>query len=145
MLDECVEVYAGATDPEIKFRLHEIMADIVQNQILHKPQGYLGIQIAPMRTTGKNGDPLNAIQVDNLDININPSLQTFVWHVRSRKPHDIARLEIKRGDQFLGVDVELGDLPDDLKGELVSNEAVRKAQFEEWLKERIDEEKRKQR
>lgn len=166
ILDECVSVYANTADPEIKFRLRGIMSEIVENQILHKPQGYLGIRIMPMSTAGKNGAPLNAIQVvnaleksaaaragmkdgdailkvDDLDINMNPSVQAFVWHVRSRKPRDIAKLEIRRGDEFLSLDVELDELPDDLKGELVANESARKAQFEEWLKERLDEEKRK--
>lgn len=166
VLDECVRIYASTADPEIRFRLHEIMADIVVNRILHKPQGYLGIRIQLAQTSGPKGEPSYAIQavnvlsasaaeqagmkdgdmilkVDDLELNKNPSVQAFVWHVRSRKPADSAKLAVKRGNEFLDMEVKLGELPPDLRDSPADTDSARKEQFEEWLKERLDEEGRK--
>ena len=118
------------------------------------------------QTTGPKGEPLSAIKavrveptspadksgiqdgdlilaIDNLDINKNPSAQEFFQHVRGRNAGETAKLSIKRDDQFINLEVKLGDVPPNQSLDPEQVEANRKRQFEEWLTERLEEERRK--
>jgi len=168
VVNECIKAYAASPDPEITIRLREILYDIFLHGGLRKAPGFLGLYPGVAQTADAKGNQVSAVQVtrllpsspadqgglkdgdlilviDDLDISQNPSTPVFVQHVRGRNAGEMAKLSIKRGDAFMELNIKLGELPADLQADPETVEANLKQEFEEWLKERLDEDRLKAR
>jgi predicted metalloprotease with PDZ domain len=168
--DESVKAYAAsAADPEVRMRLREILTVVVTERLLPKSPGYLGVNIDMAQTTGPKGEAVAAVlvtgvvglspadqgglkqgdlllAVDDFDIGKHPNLEAFIQHVRGRKPGEAMKVTLRRGAEFLNLEVKVGELPPaEYAGDPEKVKADRQALFEQWLRERVEKERAPQR
>jgi C-terminal processing protease CtpA/Prc len=155
VLDLSIRAYATTTDPEVKGRLHSVMAGLVGAKLFDRPRGYVGIQIGLGSAFNEQQEPLAAIavlktlentgaekagvqagdlilKIDDFDLGKISSTTPFLEHVQSRSPGDKVKLVIKRGDDTLHIEVVLGELPEEIRAALY-NEERRREFFRDWL------------
>ena len=159
VLDRSVRAYATSRDPEVKLRLHDIMARLVGAKLFDRPHGYLGVQIAPATAVDAQPQPVSGISVlkpvedgvaekagiqagdlilkiDDLDLVKTPSTAEFINHVQTKRPGEKVKLVIKRGEDVVGADIVLGELPKDVQADIYGDEA-RKQFFNTWLDDQL--------
>jgi len=155
VLDQCVRAYVGNRDPEVELRLHEVMTTLVEKHILRQPRGFLGIHFKPSTTRGAAGHPVptfelsdvtaggpaqkaglqagdHLLKVGMLEASQLGAVEGLANLIQSRKPGDKLKVLFKRGDATQALEIQLGQLPEELFAPSYSEE--KKAQFfQDWL------------
>jgi C-terminal processing protease CtpA/Prc len=152
---QCLKAYLATTDPEIKHRLHQTLDTLVETHLFNRPRGYLGVQIAPSIIQVLDQQVLSAIAIsgvipdsaadhagvlpgdrilklDDLDLTRQPQTELFINHIQSKRPGDSVRLTLQRGEELRTLTVTLGELPDELKAQLLT-ETRKREFFRAWL------------
>lgn len=166
-------VYRSADDPEIRLRARQALKRLVIERQPWDGEGYLGIRMEVGRVRGEDGVIRPAVlitevvagtgaeaaklkagdqilAVDHVVFNnLVPTLM-FSEYVRSKKPGDVVILKIRRGQEAMELEARLRKRSPLLnqfqfREDMPDQNATDEADFNEWLKTRIREEKRAQR
>lgn len=165
VLAECIQVYRQTKDFEVKERLKEVMAVVVDRYLYRAPRGYLGVMIQHVDVQGegrlvirdrvmpsgsvwvsqvteetpaqKAGLQPNdfIIEVDGKPWKSGPS--AFTKYVQSKHPGDRLNLSVLRGTSTNVVETLLGELPKSEVEKLFPKEGSQEF-FKVWLKERLE-------
>lgn len=165
VLDECVRAYTATHDPEVKSRLRTTMARTVDKYLYRAPRGFLGIRLQPgniiIGAGGKlvvNGVtvPPDAVwvtgvvdgsaaaklgmQANDFILAVDDQRMTnsaaFTKYVQSRRPGTAVKLRVLRADQTNDLEAVLGELPQEARDQILSEEGGREY-FRTWLREQL--------
>lgn len=160
VLSQCLRAYSIAKDPEVRVRVREIMAALVDKFIFNRPRGFLGVALHPaaaivdgekragaisvqnviadsaaQRAGVQIGDQI--LHVDNLGLPPDAPVGTFITYIQSKRPGDKVTLTIKKDAGVQAVDVQLGDMPEDVRARTY-NQQRKEEFFENWLRTQLD-------
>jgi S1-C subfamily serine protease len=163
VLAACVPRYRQTQDPEVKTRLKEVMASVVDKHLFRAPRGYLGVRLNRVHIRGgqlvvagttappgaawvsqvmddtpaqKAGMQANdfIIAVDGKPLE-NGS-DGFIEYVQSRRPGARLKLSVLRGAATNAIDAVLGELPQ-AEAERIHTKERGDEFFERWLAEQM--------
>ena len=129
----------SAEDPEIQFRMNEVVFSLYRSRIINKPRGFLGIRLAPtFMAPAQPGRELQQVievldvipdtaaakadlqlrdrilLVDGLDVGPKNPKGGFIDYIYSRAPGTVVSLKIMRLNRVFDLDLPLGERPPDL-------------------------------
>jgi S1-C subfamily serine protease len=164
VLAACVQPYRESRDPEVKTRLKELMAAVVDKYLFRAPRGYLGVRLNRVNVRGgqlvvqgmivppggvwvsqvlddggaqKAGMQPNdvIIAVDGKPCDSGPD--GFIEYVQTKRPGEKLTLSVVRDAATNAVTAVLGELPDSEKERIYSKERGDEF-FQRWLSEQTE-------
>jgi len=164
VLAACVSPYRQTQDPEVKTRLRDVMATLVDKHLFRAPRGYLGVRLNRVNVRGgqlvvagtivppgavwvsqvlddagaqKAGMQANdcIIAVDGKPCESGPD--GFIEYVQTKRPGDHLKLSVLRGTTTNAADAVLGDLPATEAERIYSKERGDEF-FQRWLAEQTE-------
>jgi len=154
VLGQCVRAYAATRDPEIKFRLHEVMDALVEQHVYRQARGYMGFRFQPVMLADANGQAAAAflvseviadspaqkaglqsgdhlLKVGTLTASLEIGAEGLAHYIQSQKPGAKLPVTFRRGNAIRTIEVQLDRLPDTLRE---PDDAGRRARFfRDWL------------
>lgn len=167
VLAACVPAFVATTDPEVKIRLREVMAALVEAHIRNRPRGYLGVRFAnpPVAALPQDGPAADAppaagiliqaviedspaaraglqagdriLKMNDLELGENPDTQAFIRFIQSQAPGAPVTIVLQRAAETLTIPLDLGALPEELRAQLAPLTKDPAAFFHDWLREQI--------
>ncbi|MCX7887152.1 MAG: PDZ domain-containing protein [Verrucomicrobiae bacterium] len=164
VLAACVTVYRQTRDPEVKLRLKEAMAAIVDKHLFRAPRGFLGVRLNRVLVRGagqfivagtvippgavwvaqvieespaqKAGLQNNdcIIAVDDKPCEEGPD--AFIEYIQSKRPGEQVKLSVLRGNTTNTTTAVLGELPAAEAERLYTKERSEDF-FQRWLTEQL--------
>jgi len=165
VLAACLPVYRQTSDPEVKMRLQEVMAAVVDKYLFRAPRGYLGVRLNRVHVRGggqliiagttvppgavwvsqvledtaaqKAGLQPNdfIIAVDDKPWDSGPD--GFIEYVQSKRPGERLKLTVVRGAVTNNAEAVLGELPP-AEAERIYTKENSEEFFQRWLAEQIE-------
>jgi membrane-associated protease RseP (regulator of RpoE activity) len=151
--------YRNSDDPEVKYRLRGVLETLVLKHIIDRPRGFLGVRFNRNSPVDEQQAPVTSIEIvsvtpdsaaaqaglqagdrllraGDLDLTKDGAAEQFVEFIQSKPPGTALQLEIERAGAKQAVDLRLGELPAELRAQVMSEE--RKQQlFQKWLDDRL--------
>lgn len=172
-IERFYEAYRRHEDPEVRARSRDLLKTLVAGRLSRDGEGYIGIMMREDDVPGQGGGFRKAIRIttvmentpaekaklqvgdlvmgiDELELALEGSINTFGNYVRTKKPGNKVTLHVQRNDKALDVVVELMKRPPipqpqlQFLGEgliIPSEEETEEQEFREWLEDRLAEEK----
>jgi C-terminal processing protease CtpA/Prc len=160
VLDECLRAMAATRDPEVRTRLRQVLAAVVDAAIYRRPRSYLGIQLNQKVQAAADGEPRIGIEVasivpnspaaradvqpgdairrvDGRDVSGEKALTEFVQYVQSRQPGTRLRLGLGRGADALTIEAVVEPMPAEMQARAAGEESSEEF-FARWLRERLE-------
>ncbi len=161
LLQRAVREFATTRDPEVRERLRTVMQAVLDRHVWGRPQGFLGIRMAPALVVLGGAAPAlkSQIQVvgltedsaaqkaglqvgdvitglDGQPLAADAPQQAFTENIRARPPGTVVRLRVMRDGEEQEISVTLGAMPAEVQAELFPPERKR-VLFEEWLRRSV--------
>lgn len=160
VLDTTIEHYLEEDDPEVRFRLKEVIRDLVIAFHFQEQRGYLGILLRPVRFAERVDDqlvyPLRVhyifpqttadvdkleigdllIKVDDFSFDSEFGYSQLMHYIQTRKPGDTVRFTVLENGQQTVKPVVLGEQPPSPND--LPPEERQSAFFHKWFRGQID-------
>lgn len=160
-LKECLQVYQRTTDPEVKYRLTNVMAKVVDEKLFRAPRGYLGAGLFRVNILGNGKLIINGVAIppgavlvtqvvegsgaERAGLKVNDCIvavdgekwtsgsDEFIKYVQAKRPGSKLKLTLLRGNANVEAEAVLGEQPKELQEQLFTEERSREF-FEYWLR-----------
>lgn len=164
VLAACVPRYHQSEDPEVKMRLKELMATVVDKHLFRAPRGYLGVRLNRVHVRGgqlviagtavppgavwvsqvldDTGAQKAGLQANDFIISVDGKQwengpDGFIEYVQTKRPGEHLKLSIVRGTTTNATDAVLGELPA-TEAERIYTKENGEEFFRRWLAEQTE-------
>jgi C-terminal processing protease CtpA/Prc len=167
VLAACVSPFRQSEDPEVKMRLKELMATVVDKYLFRAPRGYLGVRLNRVHVRGgqlviagtavppgavwvsqvldDSGAQKAGLQANDFIIAVDGKQwengpDGFIEYVQTKRPGEHLKLSIVRGTTTNAADAVLGELPA-TEAERIYTKENGDEFFRRWLAEQTESKK----
>jgi len=162
LLKTCATAYRQATDPEVRWRLREVMEQVVDKHLFRLPRGFLGVQInniivgaggklvingleVPPRgiwvsaVVDGSGAAKSGMQANDVIVAVNDrewpgeGASGFIQHIQAHPPNTKLKLTVLRANETNELTATLSELPDTERERQYSDERAREFFANWWL------------
>ncbi|MBM3860317.1 MAG: PDZ domain-containing protein [Verrucomicrobia bacterium] len=168
LLAACVPVYRETKDPEVKMRLKDVMATVVDKHLFRAPRGYLGVRLNRVHVRGggqfiaagtvippgavwvaqvldDTGAQKAGLQANDCIIGLDgkpceEGPDGFIEYVQAKRPGEKVSLSVLRGATTNAVSAVLGELPI-AEAERIQTKERGDEFFQRWLGEKTEPQK----
>jgi len=164
VLAACVPVFRQTRDPEVRTRLKEVMATVVDKCLFRAPRGYLGVRLNRVHVRGgqlviagtavppgavwvsqvleDTGAQKAGLQANDFIITVDDKRwetgpDGFIEYVQTKRPGEHLKLSIVRGTTTNAADAVLGELPA-TEAERIYTKENGDEFFRRWLAEQTE-------